>query len=332
MNLFPTQYSTLSSAALNDHLQQAYGLTGTLCRLLIRNVSDTYVLENSTVQYIFKIYRDNHRKHQEILAEVALLEALKAGGACVSYPIRDKAGNALQQFNAAEGTRYGVLFSYAKGEVVRDLSTAQLQVVGKEMAAIHNITASLQLPWERREYTIATTLTGPLQTIAPAFKNLPEEYQWLSDTVQKVIQTLNALPAEEFSYGYCHYDFLPKNFHFDTDNQVTFFDFDFAGKGWLVNDLMTIQVHFFLHQLMKATTEEQAQAGFSTFLQAYREVRTVSETELQAIPYLGFAFWLFYLEFAYLHFDDWSNFFFNDRFLKDRTGLIKKYTEQYCRW
>jgi len=43
---------------------------------------------------------------------------------------------------------------------------------------------------------------------------------------------LAQLDVSAFSTGYCHFDFLPKNFHFDGDS-VTFFDFDFmATAGW----------------------------------------------------------------------------------------------------
>jgi len=73
-HLFPAQYSTLSAAALRDYLIENYQLDqSTTCRLLIRNVSDTYVLENLNHKYIFKIYRDAHRKRNEIEAEVELL-------------------------------------------------------------------------------------------------------------------------------------------------------------------------------------------------------------------------------------------------------------------
>lgn len=332
MSIFPTQYSTLSTAALQEHLRKAYNLPLFQCRLLIRNVSDTYLLERSPYQYIFKIYRDNHRKHHEILAEVELLQILKENGCPVAAPVTDVQGNVLQTFNAAEGTRYGVLFEYAQGTVVPDLTQPQLQTIGREMANIHNITSRIQLQHERRVYNNNTTLSGPLQTIAPAFKDLPEEYAWLQQTARTAINRLYAFNTTLFSTGYCHYDFLPKNFHINDFDEVTFFDFDFAGKGFLVNDIMTVLVHFFLHMHNNQITAEQASKDFNTFLSAYHAVRPITTQELQAIPYLGVGFWLFYLEFQYLHFEDWSSMFFNNRFLKDRVALIKKWTTLYGQW
>jgi Ser/Thr protein kinase RdoA (MazF antagonist) len=332
MSIFPTQYSTLSTAALQEYLRKAYNLQLFTCRLLMRNVSDTYLLERGPYRYIFKIYRDNHRKREEILAEAELLEALKANDCPVAAPVKDTQGNTLQTFNAAEGTRYGMLFEYAQGTVVHNLTPSQLQTIGREMANIHNVTSRLQLSHERRAYNNNTTLSGPLQTIAPYFKELPEEYAWLQHTARTAINRLYAFNTTLFSYGYCHYDFLPKNFHINEFDEVTFFDFDFAGKGFLINDVMTVLVHFFLHMHMSQITAEQASKDFNTFLSAYHAVRPVTNEELQAIPYLGVAFWLFYLEFACLHFEDWSSTFLNNRYLKDRVVLIKKWTAAYGQW
>ncbi|WP_379092816.1 hypothetical protein [Pedobacter sp. UC225_65] len=54
MAIFPTQYSTLSAVALKDFLSEKYGLDAINCKLLIHNVSDTYLLETARDKYIFK--------------------------------------------------------------------------------------------------------------------------------------------------------------------------------------------------------------------------------------------------------------------------------------
>lgn len=138
MVIFPTRYSLLSAPAINQYLQERYVLNDTTCRLLIHNVSDTYLLEGPT-RYIFKIYRDAHRKVEEINGEVELLNILHAGGASVSHPLPDKDGGYLQAFQAAEGIRYGVLFTYAEGHVYSAMSDEQLLRVGNSMADIHTL-------------------------------------------------------------------------------------------------------------------------------------------------------------------------------------------------
>jgi Ser/Thr protein kinase RdoA (MazF antagonist) len=327
MPIFLTQYSTLSAKALNEYLEQCYELHDTQCRLLIKNVSDTYVLENAEVKYIFKIYRDSHRKVEEIKGEVELLTLLHERGAKVSYPLPDKQGDYLQSFQCAEGVRYGVLFTWAKGMVVYDLNDQQLDIIGKEMAAVHNITSDVQLNQYRKQYTIESTITSPLKTIKPAFKDLANEYAYLQTTGNIVIKRLQKIAEQEFSYGYCHYDFLPKNFHISGDNEVTFFDFDFAGEGLLANDITSFFIHYFLDINYGKISVDAARSSLQTFVEAYRKMRPLSNDELKAIPDLGFAFWVFYLGFQYENYDDWSNAFFGPKFIADRVSLIKKWME-----
>jgi Ser/Thr protein kinase RdoA (MazF antagonist) len=330
MSLFPTQYSTLSASALATHIGATHGLPNLRGRYLLRGVSDTYLLENEQARYILKIYRAAHRTPSEIAGEVELLTYLQAHKAPVAAPLPALDGRVLLPFTAAEGERHGVLFTFAPGHVVMDLTDAQLRTVGREMAKLHHLTAGLTLAHPRPSYDLDTTLRRPLQTVAPAFQDYPEGYAYLQDTVAQLLKKLEQLDTSAFSCGYCHYDFLPKNFHFDAADQLTFFDFDFAGPGYLVQDVMTFFVHYFLHRLLKGVSEQEAMRAFAVFVAGYREVRPLSDAELAAIPYLGVGFWLFYLEFAYRNFDDWSNTFFGPRYLRERVGWIKQWVAWYC--
>ena len=331
MDIFPTQYSLLSSKALGVFLADQYNLKGINCRLLIHNVSDTYILESEASKYIFKIYRDKHRKLEEIKAEVELLNLIYEQGGSVAQPLKDIHKDEIQTFTTAEGTRYGVLFTYALGKVSANMSDEQLATVGEEMAKVHNITSSITLKHQRREYSLHTMLFKPIEVFKPAFDDLPEEYLFLEQAVKQVAKKIEALNFHNFSYGYCQYDFLPKNFHFTDEGKVTFFDFDFAGKGYLINDISSFYIHYFLEVYFGKITQNEADRAFSVFVAHYRKVRPLSEEELAVIPYFGFAFWIFYLGFQYENFEDWSNFFFGHKYLKERTTLIKKWMEWYIK-
>jgi len=328
MEIFPTQHSTLSAVALAPDLARRYGFHQSSCKLLIRNVSDTYLLETERGKFIFKIYRDNHRKKAEIEAEVELLLLCKEDGASVAYPLPDKDGIYLQAFQAAEGQRYGVLFTYAQGQVVSKMNDAQLELLGREMAKFHLVSSNIQKPLFRKSFTLESTLIQPLQSIRPAFENLPDAYQYLENTTALVLAELHQLPLDTFSQGYCQYDFLPKNFHFEGNKSLTFFDFDFAGLGYLINDITSLYVHFFLEGHSGRMPMEEAQHSFALFLAAYQQLKPVSESEIGAIRLFGFGWWMFYLGFQYESFDDWSNFFFNERFLADRVNLMRMWMEK----
>lgn len=326
-NVFPTQYSVLKAEAVGHHIKIKYGIPVASCKLLIHNVSDAYVLEADGVKYIFKIYRDSHRKEQEIRAEAELLTLYKKNGACVAYTLPDLEGDMLTAFNVAEGIRFGMLFVYAKGTPVYDLSDTQLQLLGREMAALHNVSARVQLKNYRKEYTVDSTLIHPLKVIQPAFVNLTDEYTYLTETTERVLEHMAQLPLQDFSTGYCHYDFLPKNFHFTEDEALTFFDFDFAGKGYLINDITSFYIHYFFDVLTGKKTRCEADRCFKVFLDSYRKVKPVSNEELKSMQLFGYGFFMFYFGFHQENFDDWSNSFFTERFIKERITIIIKWME-----
>lgn len=95
---------------------------------------------------------------------------------------------------------------------------------------------------------------------------------------------------------------------------------------------MTFFVHFFFHVHFNAITQEQADKDFDTFIKGYRENRELSDEEIATIPYLGFMFWMYYFKFQFEHFEDWSNYFFTPRFIKERVILIKKWNDLFCKF
>ncbi|WP_295129140.1 phosphotransferase [uncultured Chitinophaga sp.] len=316
MQIFPTQYSTLSASALKHRIADSYRLKVRSCRYLVRGVSDTYVIEAEEGKFIFKVYRDMHRSLEAIQGELELMDILQQEGARIATAVKNRAGKTVESFQAAEGTRHGVLTHFAKGKSYIDLTDAQLDVLGREMAFNHNVTANLQLQHERPVYDTDTTVMRPLKNLAVAYAEYPEDYAMLRETAEEVLMALKDFNTQAFSYGYVHFDYFPKNFFFDDNNSFTLFDFDFAGQGYLVYDLVSLYTHYTFHVVNKRITLEEAKRQLDRLVAAYRTVRPLGEDEVKAMPYLSFTFLLFYLEFHYLNYDDWSNTFFGERHLK----------------
>jgi len=151
-------------------------------------------------------------------------------------------------------------------------------------------------------------------------------YAWLQEKAALVKEKCAQLKIAEFSKGYCHFDFLPKNFHFE-GNLLTFFDFDFMGYGWLVNDIMAFWQHLTLDVYTGRLTQKAAHDAYAIFLNAYREVRQVTEQELAAVPYLSLGFWLFYMGFHTTH--DQFYVFIQPSHLKWTTGFLRNLVENY---
>src|ERR1044072_294011 len=141
MHYFPVISSTLSAAHLSAFLQEQYGLGAqTTCTLLRAALNHAYLVTDGPDKYVFRIYSLNWRSEKEITEEIRLLQLLKENGIPVSYAIPDPAGNYLQQLPAPEGTRWGVLFSYAKGEKIFSYSVDMHYKIGEIMARMHQAT------------------------------------------------------------------------------------------------------------------------------------------------------------------------------------------------
>ncbi|WP_315822665.1 phosphotransferase enzyme family protein [Paraflavitalea speifideaquila] len=159
--VFPALYSTLCPDALASLITEQYALPHVQCKLLVRGVGDTYLVESSQHRYILRIYRSPHRSLPQIKEEVQLLLALKQAHIPVSYPIPALSGEAIQSLHAVEGDRYAVLFTYAPGRSERMLSETQLLTLGREMARFHQVSASLQPATARWHFDLKQPFTNP---------------------------------------------------------------------------------------------------------------------------------------------------------------------------
>ncbi len=324
--VFPATYSTLCPIALSSVISEKYGVGNVKCKLLVRGVGDTYLVKSSEARFILRVYRSSHRSLPQIKEEVELLLALKQADVSVSYPIFDILGGTIQQFEAVEGERHAVLFSYAPGKVVKLLNEDQLRHLGHEMARFHNTSSQIRLGEERWSFDLTTTLFKPLEMLKRVFAEDTEGHDWLLQAAKQVENKLSQINTSHFSKGYCHFDFLPKNFHFEGDS-ITFFDFDFMGYGWLVNDIMSFWQHLILDVYTGRMTQQDANVAYSIFLDGYRTHRHISEEELVVVPYLSLGFWLFYMGFHTTHDQFYS--FSQPSQVKAYTGLLKYIVTTY---
>ena len=323
MTIFPTRYSTLSAPALGAFIEQQYGFSAVQCRYKLRGVSDTYHVQSEAGEFILKIFRSIHRNEEELLGEIALLEYLVQNYIQVAAPVKDMSGKTLQSFQAIEGIRHGILYRFASGAPIIEQNDEQITQSAQYLARLHQKTEKLELLYNRKAYTLNTLLHEPIHAIKPAYEyfNLMDIYHQLESIAAKQLKALETLKTSAFSEGYCHYDFMPKNWHHNQQGAITLFDFDFAGYGWLMNDIASYAIYLSLLTPYK----EDAQRRLQLFVDAYTKIRPLQPGELKALPQLGFLFILFYLKYQYENFEDHTNIYFGPRFLRERMKQIEYY-------
>ncbi|MBO9201478.1 MULTISPECIES: phosphotransferase enzyme family protein [Niastella] len=325
MQPFPVVCSTLSATHLASFLQQQYGMgAGTTCRLLRAAINHAYLVTDGNQKYVFRIYSYNWRSELEITEEIGLLRLLKENDIPVSYALPDPQGDFIQQIPAPEGMRMGVLFSYAKGEKVLNYSAELHFKLGEIMARMHEVTHNL--PFNRVQYTPAVLLSDSFESMKPFIDADTEEMKWMKQAQQQLLQQFNNAPAFSFRNGVVHLDIWFDNLNIYNNEEITLFDFDFCGTGWLLLDLAYYQLQLF------NTEKEPGQYDLklNSFLKGYESIIPIPEAEKQLIPAASVSLYFFYLGVQCRRFENWTNTFLNETYLKRYiTVLVKKLYEHW---
>lgn len=324
MTNFSVISSTLAPTDIATFVQKKYSLTpGTTCKLLKTGINHTYRIDSDKETFIFRIYSYNWRTKEEITEELNLLKLLKENNISVSYPIAGISKNIIQTINAPEGLRFGVLFSYAPGHKILSFGTETHFEIGKLMAQIHKLTKNMEQ--KRSSYTPDILLNLPLGEIQRFLPDETEEMQFLKATRPLLETELLDADKQQLRKGIVHLDIWFDNLNISENNKITLFDFDFCGNGWLCLDIA-----YYILQLHSTEKDETERAEkMAAFYEGYKTIEKISDEEKRLIPTLGVCLYYFYLGVQCSRFDNWSNSFLNEVYLKRFISvLVKGYYEK----
>lgn len=317
---FPVIHSTLSGVSLGERLKRKYNLSAhTQCTLLRAAMNHLYVVSDGANTFVFRVYTHGWKSKLEISEELRLLNHLKRNRVPVSFPIPDSSGKLIQEFDAPEGTRFGVLFSYASGEKIAKFSAEASYAIGQALGKMHQSTANFDI--ERISYGTKTLLDDSLPNIAKRFKNDLPEVRFLHSLADLLTAKFETAAREQLRWGAVHLDIWFDNLHIGENNHITFFDFDFCGNGWLVLD-----VSYFLFQLLATNLDENDyRAKAEHFLKGYTELSTLNEAERALLPYACLSIMIYYIGIQCDRFDYWTNIFVNEDHLRRMVGNLNRW-------
>jgi len=280
------EYSLVSPAYLKSVLLGKYSFLSDIEVVYIyQGLSDTYEVSTSDKKYILRIYRSNWKPYNDIVGELEFISLLKAKNIAVSYPISDNTKNLINHIDCPEGIRYFVLFSYAKGKPMTSLNSETAKLFGEHLARIHNVSENLHIDKLSKNFKLPEILYFTRKSLESRNLENSSVFEMLEEIEQKITQKLNAKVLEELSVGVCHGDPHFENcFLKEKTNVLTFFDFDFCGKGYLLYDLGS-----FFHY------EKDSDLNKKNFLDGYSNVRALKEDEIAIIPYFEILMRLFHL-------------------------------------
>lgn len=319
---FQVTESTLSAIDLGKFMYTKYHLSAnTTCKLFRTGMNHSYHVSDKQNKFVLRIYTFNWRSRTEISEELKLLNHLKQHAIDVAYPIADREGHFIQEINAPEGLRYGVLFSYAEGKKVSKFTAVASYHIGRTMARIHEITKDFEL--NRVTYNSQTLLTDALARTKSFFTNASDEMNFVQSATRYLKTEFDRIQHGDVRVGAIHLDIWFDNMHLRGEDKITLFDFDFCGNGWLCSDIA-----YFMFQLYNTNPDvNEYELKLQSFLNGYEEVSGISDGERRLIPMLGIGIFLFYLGIQCATFDTWSNVFLSEDYLKRFVGIMKRWAD-----
>lgn len=321
MSLFPVAYSLLSKEALLSHIKDHYEIPEPVSfQYFLRGMNDTYILITEHTKYVFRVYRADRRNNSEVSFELDLLNYLSEEGISVSVPIRKKDGTFITEFLVSEGVRYGVMFSFAHGNEKPIHAVGDSYLFGKSVAQIHKTSDGFHSEHARNNLDFEHLIEKPLKVIKLHMGHRQEDYNFLYHLAMRLKEQLSIF-EEELDWGICHGDLHGNtNVAFTEDGKLTHYDFDICGYGWRAYDIAEFRLAREIHS---GGNKEEIEKLWESFLNGYRTVRNISESDLQAVPIFVALrqLWLFGLCFSDTEFDGVADF--DDGFIDSKMNFFR---------
>jgi Ser/Thr protein kinase RdoA (MazF antagonist) len=129
--------------------------------------------------------------------------------------------------------------------------------------------------------------------------------------------------APTLTWGLCHGDLNGGNCHIDDEGKLTFFDFDCEGPGWLAYD-----VAVFNWSIRDMPSRDNALQMWQAYIDAYRSEASLSDADIDAIPYFVAARQLWLVGLHCRHADEWSGGYLNDAYFRRRLRIVRELVEE----
>ncbi|AJY48046.1 phosphotransferase enzyme family protein [Martelella endophytica] len=251
-------------------------------RLLTISENATYLAENGDTRMIIRVHRPAYHTREQILSELAWIEALRRDGVVETpEPIPTVDGALLTSFSDGDTERFAVAFTYLKGsEPDADAEGAKWYgKLGEINARLHAHAKMWQKPagFDRKVWNFDTILGeraywGDWR----AAMGLTADGKAILEKVHtRLASKLAAYGEEPDRFGLVHCDMRAANLLVD-GNRLAVIDFDDCGMSWFAYDFAA--AISFLEADPVAPTLQDA------WVEGYRRVAPFSAKDEAALP------------------------------------------------
>lgn len=275
-----TDFSMIKSLVdpliINEFVKENYAFDGPIdTSVLFIGINDMYLVKTKDQKYVLRLSRVEKyltMSDSEFLFELEWLEFLNQHDVPVSYPIRRIDNHLCGLISASEGPRYATLFSYAEGTT--DMGKNQAFILGKTLAQLHLASDLFETTLTRVHLDLHHLIHYPIEQIKNFLgEAYQEKYLFLDEIAEELAQKISMMELTEGSYGIVAGDIHGGNQHFDKNNQITLFDFEFCAFGYRLYDIATFR-------WSRGRDDDRL---WDAFLNGYQSIRALNDEEIQMI-------------------------------------------------
>jgi len=247
-------------------------------------------VDSGGLRRALRLHRYGYHSDAELLSELQWMQALAKAGINVPTIVPAESGELFVTHAADDlpGDIQVDLFEWIDGEQLGSVEagitdaasvTETYRTIGELAAKVHNQAVSWQLPpgfarhaWDADGLAGAQPFWGQFWKIAASSKS---ESNLLERGRDAVFAELSQLAKSPGTYSMIHADFAPENLLVEGD-QVRLIDFDDAGFGWHLFELVTS-----LYFIRGESYFDRAQ---DALIKGYREHRQLADEQLELLP------------------------------------------------
>ena len=324
-NPFPAIASILSPQALIGEVLPGFAVGEIVeCRFYSGGFNHTYRVTTADGRtYYLRAYRRQWRTLADIRYELDLLNHLKRKGFPAAQPLPYSDGQYFCAVPAPEGQRYLALFTGAPGREISYTHEPE-QVAhryGQAVARMHNALDDFSTPHPRFHLDLAYFTERPLPYIQPFLAHRPDDWAYVQRFAAALRGRLLLLPAGQLEQAACHGDLQGYHANVASDGTLTFFDFDCGGYGYRAYDLAVF--------LWCCRLEDAVAVRWDSFLHGYREERSITDLDLQAVPLFVCARYLWHMGVHTQNSPDWGIDFLNDNYFEAHLKRLRDAEADY---
>jgi homoserine kinase type II len=234
--------------------------------------NSNYLVHTESGPYILTLY-EKRVNREDLPYFLALMEHLAARGISCPLPVKDRDGHTLKQLAG----RPAALITFLEGLWVRRPNIEHCAGLGEALARFH--LAGADFPMSRAN---SLSLPGWRALFASIEASADKVKPGLNGVIEKELRYLESHWTDDVPTGVIHADLFPDNVFFLGDKVSGLIDFYFA-----CNDMLSYDVAVCLNAWCFEPDGSFNVTKARALLQAYEQVRPLSQAEFERLPTLA---------------------------------------------